>query len=187
MLILRAMILSAGVLISGTAFAAGKCYETVPVAAKSECDKNKSRSADFSTGCEYTPATTKKVEIECPGRWVNVKQATAGATSPPPTQAQVCSSVGLSTARIGGMFCASGERRPMVGGDFALINYKYGKKGDGNGFKGGNDLDKIQRQVDVAPGKDVQYETRYGHYCYDNDTSEKNNTSEDAVVAYFCE
>ncbi|MCZ7862575.1 hypothetical protein O9X98_14465 [Agrobacterium salinitolerans] len=187
MAILRAIIFSVGVLISGTAYAAEKCYEDVPVAASFDCAKNNSKSADFSSGCQFNPATTKKVEVDCPGRWVNIKAATVGSSSPTPTQSEVCKSKGLNSAKIGGMFCASGERRPMVGGDWALIDYKYGKKGDGNGFDGGNDLDTRVYTVDTC-GKDCEnYVTRYSLYCYDNKTGTKNNTSEDAAVAFYCQ
>ncbi len=187
MLVLRAILLSAGVLVSGTAFAAEKCYETVPVEASYKCGNNDSNSADFTSDCTYVPASFEEEEVDCPGRWVNITQATSGSSAPVPTQAQVCSAKGLKPAKIGGMFCASGERTPRVGGYWESINYKYGRKGDGNGHDGGNDLDSRTYTIDTC-GKDCEnYVTRYSLYCYDNGTSTKNNTPEDAAVAFYCE
>ncbi len=183
--ILHAIVLGAGVLLSGTALAAEKCYETIPVEASYGCSVNGSNSADFTSNCSYVPEGFKEVEVDCPGQWVNISQATVASPTQPPSHAQVCSAKGLKPAKIGGMFCASGERPPRVGAYWESINYKYGKKGDGNGFKGGNDLDSKTSKICSNDCETVV--TKYSLYCYENTTTKKNNTSEDAAVAFYCE
>jgi len=183
------------------------CYDYVSTPASLSCNDSDTKSADFSLGCTSTPATTKKVEVPCPeekGRWVNVKADTFRVTIngtrfnrpaiPGTTHAQVCASVGLKPANLDGNVCAAGERRPMIGGRWEEINYKYGKKGDGNKFDGGNRPQLVQSQTCTTGGRDdgnrcptetVPYIVSY--FCYDSWTKNKNFTRQDAVVAWYCE
>jgi hypothetical protein len=82
MLVLRAIILSAGVLISGAAFAAEKCYETVPVAATTACGDSTGDPADFTAPCTHEGGGSEEIEVDCPGQWVNIGQATSEAQRP---------------------------------------------------------------------------------------------------------
>jgi len=186
------------------------CYDYVSTPASVSCNNSDSKSADFSLGCSNTPATTKKVEVPCPeteaGRWVNVKAATYRVTIngtrsnrptsiPGTTHAQVCASVGLKPANLDGNVCAAGERRPMIGGRWEEINYKYGKKGDGNKFDGGDRPQFIifgqtcthgnRDEGDRCVGETVPYIVN--NFCYDSWTKHKNYTKQDAVVAWYCE
>jgi len=183
------------------------CYEDVVVPASMSCDGLDSNSADFSSGCTSTGETTKKVEVPCAvGQWVNVSATTynariKGTRSNPPTSipgvshAEVCASVGLKPADLDGNVCAAGERRPMVGGLWEAIDYKYGIKGDGNKFDGGNRPQYLpvksgcsNRDRDgggCSPSESTTFTLSY--FCYDSWTKVKNWTKQDAVVAWYCE
>jgi len=184
------------------------CFEDVPIPASLSCAGNDSESADFSSGCSNTPATTKKVEVPCPddGRWVNVTAATYRVTIkgtrtnrptsiPGTSHAEVCAGAGLKPASLDGNVCAAGERRPMIGGRWEGINYKYGKKGDGNKSDGGDRPQFIifgqtcsnggRDEGDRCVGETVPYVVN--NFCYDSWTKVKNYTKQDAVVAWYCE
>ncbi|MBY3432910.1 hypothetical protein HFN89_01800 [Rhizobium laguerreae] len=168
----------------GAAHAAEKCYKDVAVAAKIACTNSNSVSADFTNGCKFVAAHVEKQEIACPvGKWVNVtadtKMGKKGARVSP---AQVCAQAGLVPYSINGKVCASGERRPRVGNGWESIAYKYGVKGDGNGGDGG---DRIQT-FSIPRNNSMMTGPSSGTMCYDYDMGEKNNTSQDALVAVYC-
>ncbi|MBY3157239.1 hypothetical protein HFO56_33480 [Rhizobium laguerreae] len=168
----------------GAAHAAEKCYKDVAVAAKIACTNSNSVSADFTNGCKFVAAHVEKQEIACPvGKWVNVTADTKmGKKGALVSQAQVCAQAGLVPYNINGKICASGERPARVGNGWQSIVYKYGLKGGGNGGDGG---DRIQ--TFNSPGNhSTQIGRRSGTMCYDYNMGEKNNTSQDALVAVYC-
>jgi hypothetical protein len=175
------------------ALAAEPCYEQQLVEASMNCATNSGNSADFASGCKAVEAHYENVEVECPatGRWVNVN-AMLGEDTPRPSRSAVCKAAGMKIADINGYFCASGERRPNVGGDWESINYQYGRKGGGNGFTGGNDIDNVVNSYRDTDPYDRNRPTGpvhsiYSSMCYDGHANNRNNTGEDAVVAYYCQ
>lgn len=176
------------------AVAADKCYQKVYVPAQYKCNTRTSGLVeksfdDFSNGaCQTIAARVDDVEVECPkvGRWVNAtftnKTITmrsgggrdgGGGTytqtiSVPSSQAETCSSAGLSPAKLEGQYiCASGEARPVSGTDYEKISYKYGRWGDG-GWAG------------VAT-TDNNY-----LFCWGSG-QKRDNDATDRVVAWYCE
>lgn len=172
-----------------TALAADeKCYEPKLIPASMSCAGNQSTSADFQSGCTYVAEHTEQKEIECPvGEWVNVAQETRMSENGVSiTQAAICKTAGMVSYNIDGKTCASGERPPTIGNGWQFINYRYGKKGGGNGKDGGERLETF-RSSGISGGMDNGYEsTMIGTMCYDRSQGTKNNTKEDAVVAVYC-
>jgi len=172
------------------AMAADKCYQKVLIPAEFKCNAGATdgvnRFDDFSNGsCQRIAERYEDVEVECPkvGRWVNAtfnnKTITVngpgrdGGTSTQTisvatSQAETCSSVGLSPAKLEGQYiCASGEARPNRGEGYASINYKYGRWGSG-GWAG----------VSTTQNNYL--------FCWGNG-QKRDNDSTDRVVAWYCE
>lgn len=124
------------------------CTEERYVPEVMECASNTGgKFADFSKGgCTYNPAKTITVEVECPGRWVNVignmhryeiKVKTGSyefygdtfpiySPNPKHTHESLCAAHGLRPVLINGLACASGRARPTSGAGYQEISYKYG-------------------------------------------------------------
>lgn len=161
------------VAMQSSAYAAEKCYEETVVPASSSCAKNGSKSADFSSGCQYSPQTIEKKVVSCPATWVNAD----GQTS----QAKACAAEGLKPADFDGQRCASGEWRPISGENYQNINYRYGKYGSGGG-KGGSTAQLVTRTWTSGSG---QEETYIVYYCW-NPRDTRDNDGTDLAVAYAC-
>lgn len=161
------------------------CQKEVHIPAEFNCGGNKDEKfADFVNKCTTKPARIEYVDVECPGRWIQVTNISASNFS----QQKTCEAQGLKASNINGRVCASGERRPQVGNDWSKIKYSYGSKGNGNGFVGGNKIETRSRTTGGG-GRDGNGNTTtsYTTYCYDTYTSKKNNTKEDRLVAVYCE
>nr|WP_250807184.1 hypothetical protein [Neorhizobium tomejilense] len=164
--------------LSVAAQAAEKCYEEIPIPTSLLCADSNSRSADFSSGCEVTPATTEKKEIDCPATWVNI----SGDVE---SHATTCARVGLRPTDIDGAKCAAGERRPTTGGNFNGISYKFGRWGGST--QGGSIIQFLSRTVTSGFCRDCDRKTTtYTYnYCW-NPGNKRDNDSTDIVVAYAC-
>lgn len=172
-----------------SAHAAEKCYDDVYVPAEMTCNGNNSKSADFTSGCTEVAAHYEKKEIDCPvGRWVNVIADTRMTqTGTQITQAQACAVYDLKPHNINGKVCASGERPAQQGNGWESINYKFGKKGGGNGNDGGDKLQNVTRTISGNNREDSWTYYYRGTMCYDNKMGSKNNTKQDAVIAVYCQ
>ncbi|WP_315921368.1 hypothetical protein [Mesorhizobium sp. SP-1A] len=167
---------------TATAASVSGCQKEVFIPAALDCAGNTdSKFADFSTKCTHVPARVEYIDIECPGRWVQVTNIAVQGFS----HANACKASGLKASNLNGRVCASGERRPQQGGDWSKIKYSYGTKGNGNGFVGGNKIEP--RSFSSGSLRDGNRTTYYNTYCYDTYTSKKNNTREDQLVAVYCE
>ncbi|MCZ7860787.1 hypothetical protein O9X98_05160 [Agrobacterium salinitolerans] len=165
--------------IQSGALAAEKCYEDVPVPASVNCNGSTSKSADFASGCKYTPATVEKKEIECPVSlsWVNAD----GKTS----QSATCAAAGLKPGSLDGQVCAAGERRPSEGLGASSINYRFGKWGSGGG-KGGTTAQFYSRTTTTGNRDDRVTKTISNYYCWSSG-NKRDYDSTDIAVAYVCE
>lgn len=162
------------------------CYEE-RVTTGLQCSESSSSSADFTTGCTFGPRI-EKVEVPC-GRWVNVFSETRlGESGASVTHAQACAVHGLKPSSFQGKTCASGERRPTVGNGWQYINYRYGKKGDGNGGDGGDRIEVINGATHYTiEDPRGRFGPVVGSMCYDYSMKKKNHTKQDAVIAVFCQ
>jgi hypothetical protein len=176
---------------AGAAMADEKCYDTVSVPASLQCSGMDGKSADFTSGCQNVAAHTEQVEIACPvGKWVNVIANTQmGNSGVQITQAQACAVYGLKPSSTNGKVCASGERPAQQGTGWNSINYKYGKKGGGNGNDGGDKLEAVRLSIPPHHTSSVDEDgyTHLGTMCYDRSMGEKNNTKQDAAIAVYCQ
>lgn len=133
------------------------------------------------------------VPVECvpKARWVNIPYGanSSGSQSSFMDHAQICAAVGMKAANLGGKTCASGERRPTLGEKWESINYRYGKKGDGNGGDGGDKLILVGGYTAIYNRDDYGGDRTptYRQMCYDNRMGARNNTKQDAAVAVYCE
>lgn len=165
-----AITLSILMALPATEAAAAKCYEDIDVPASLSCASSDSMSADFANKCTIQTATTKKVEVECKGTWVNITHSV-----PDQTRAQVCATKGMTPTDINGQVCASGERR--ASGGAGAVSYRFGTWG--SVATGGTN---IVNRVVAGPqrGNTFSY-----YYCYGNG-QKQDMDSTDMVVAYAC-
>ena len=183
------------------ALAAEKCYKTVDVAEKLTCAATDSRSADFAEGCQIDGGGTEEVEIPCAkGRWVNVTINTWDSPSNLWTNQQAqCEKKGMNASTYQGYRCASGRFRPSEGPGAGSINYKYGKKGSGEGGTGGSELTADSRYLGGPsvggdwehggkPGMPGGSAMQYSAFCAKGTMNFNRGADQyDAMVAVYCE
>lgn len=167
---------------AAAASAAPLCYEDRIVPAQMTCSDNDSRSADFGSACKYVGETVQQVPVECPGRWVGVKQESI-------THAQACSNAGLKPTSIEGEMCASGERRPTAGEGAAGISYAYGKTGSstsgGTAVVNNSFWENSGGCSPNSSGTCIDRQVTYT-YCYGSG-QKRDWDATDRVVAFACE
>jgi hypothetical protein len=173
------------ILASGAAHAA--CYEEQPGTPILSCSGGGGNSADFAQTCTFVAGPPVQVEVQCPGRWVNIVYSTD-------THAQACARAGLSPANIAGQVCASGERRPSSGENWAGISYRYGTWGiDG---VGGNSVEmKSPGMVGENPHSPTGYCGGTDNPCQPAAAEswcwfsgqKRDYDGTDRTVAYYCE
>lgn len=152
-------------LFTGVASAAA-CYEEQPGPDIMICNGGGGNSADFVQDCTYTAGPPVRVEVPCPGRWVNIVNSSD-------TPEVACARAGMVPAATErGDICASGERRPRVGNNYQGISYRYGTWGSGTGI--GNVYQMINFQ------DNQQYS-----YCWSNG-QKRDYDATDRTVAYYC-
>lgn len=184
---LAATVVIATAFFAAPALAAEKCYDYVTVTDNTmRCDYSHDQRNGIHSGTDFagtcTPSSTKvvQVEVECPptGKWVNVIKENISSA------AATCARVGLKPAKLDGKMCASGERRPNTGGDWASINYRYGSKG---GRQEGGERVVTRYMYNCEGGSDNGSCGDVGYsYCYHN-SGTQNNTNPDRVVAFYCD
>jgi hypothetical protein len=133
---LRAAAFAFSMITAGSAIAASGCYVEVEVPASLECQTSSSKSADFSSGCDLNATKLERIEIACPGKWVNAEGSS-------PTHSATCAAVGLAPTTIDGAVCASGAHRPTSGMNAESISYRYGQEGSAR--QGGNAI--VSRKI----------------------------------------
>jgi hypothetical protein len=167
-------------LCAGAAQAA--CYAEQPGPPVLTCSGKSGNSADFAQTCSFVAGPPIQVEVQCPGRWVNVVSAED-------SHSKTCSRAGLKPANISGQICASGERQPSTGENWNGINYRYGKWGSSS--NGGTLLTSatIYLHRTCAGGHDsgpCDWATETVYMCWMGGQKQDNDAT-DKVVAYYCE
>ncbi len=171
---MAALLVAGSILSTGSALAAGKCYEETTVKSTISCAKDRGSSADFVSGCTVIPPTTEKVEVPCKETWVNITHSVADQT-----RAQVCATKGMKPTSLDGQICASGERKAT--GGTGTVNYRFGQTGSTQ--SGGTKVQDIV--VGLKDGGSTLDDAIVYYFCYGSG-QKMDNDNTDLVVAYVC-
>jgi hypothetical protein len=101
--------------------AAEDCYQEIEVAETDmNCDPNKTNSADFTNGCNYTgQKKIVKVPVECGKMWMN---APAHWSRSQYMYGDICGFYQMENADFNGVICASATLQPQSGLGYEAIN-----------------------------------------------------------------